>query len=120
MPDKDTALTPIDWEINIPREEFRNTGSGEWLSPSIKPPFPFDELIYSWNAALPESEAFRLYLKVTFGRGDETSWLYAGFWGAVKDPVVKRKKPEFERGVLDMDWLKLKTYARSFQFKVVD
>lgn len=114
------ALTPVDWHTQIPAKVFKKLAPGEWLSPEITPPFPFDELIYSWNAALPEGEAFRLYLKVHFDRNDDTPWFYAGFWGEVKDPVVGRKKHEFSQGVLDMDWLKLKTPARSFQFKVID
>lgn len=123
IPVRDTVnvtLTPVDWHTQIPAKAFKKSAPREWLSPVIKSPFPFDELIYSWNAALPEGEAFRLYLKVHFDGSDETSWLYAGFWGEVKDPVVGRKKPEFAQGVLDMDWLKLKTPARSFHFKVID
>jgi hypothetical protein len=75
--------------------------------------------VYSWDARLSESEAFRIYLKAVFGPGDETEWLYAGFWGPVTDPVIGREKPTFDRGLVDMDWLKMKAKAVSYQFKVV-
>ena len=114
------ALRPIDWRTEIASESFKKIGEGEWVSPKVNPPFPFDELIYSWNIQLQDKEAFRLYLKVEFEPGDATSWLYAGFWGEVKDPVVNREKPKFDRGWLDMDWLKLNTKAVSYQYKVVD
>jgi len=38
----------------------------------------------------------------------------------VKDPVTDREKPTFDRGQVDMDWLKLKAKATTFQFKFVD
>ena len=111
---------PIDWRKKISSGSFKKTGEGEWISPKIKTPFKFDELIYSWNIYLEDKEAFRIYLKVEFAPGDETEWLYAGFWGKVKDPVSEREKPKFDRGIIDMDWLKLKTKAAAFQYKVVD
>jgi hypothetical protein len=86
----------------------------------IRAAFPFDEMIYSWNARLRPHEGFRLYLKVAFGSGDESPWLYAGYWGAVNDLAATRAKPMFDRGELDMDWLRLKQRAASYQFKVVE
>lgn len=114
------AIGPIDWRKQIAAESFEKIGKGEWVSPKIDTPFPFDELIYSWNIRLKDQEAFRLYLKVEFNPGDETVWLYAGFWGEVKDLVENREKPKFDRGLLDMDWLKLNAKAASYRYKVVD
>jgi hypothetical protein len=111
-------LGPLDWRHRIPSSAFEKAVDGEWTSPLVQPDFPFDELIYSWHLHRP-GDTFRIYLKVGFGPVDETDWLYAGFWGAVKDPVAKRTRPTFDRGVLDMDWLKLKTNATSYRFKVV-
>ena len=70
-----TTTTPADWRTRIAPTDFASSGTGSWLSPTIVAPFPFDELIYSWNAALPPREGFRLYLKVTFGPADESPWL---------------------------------------------
>ncbi|AXA36848.1 membrane protein [Candidatus Sumerlaea chitinivorans] len=115
-----TTTTPADWRTRIAPTDFASSGTGSWLSPTIVAPFPFDELIYSWNAALPPREGFRLYLKVTFGPADESPWLYAGYWGDVRDRVTSRSLPRFDAGVLDMDWLKLTRKAAAFRFRVDD
>lgn len=109
---------PIDWGSDISAAAFTQTPDGEWVSPVVEPAFPFDELIYSWKVRLRRRQAFRLYLRVTFGPDDKTDWLYGGFWGDLAAPVTGRKKPIFDRGQVDMDWLKLKTKARAIQFKV--
>ncbi|MBX7243867.1 MAG: C39 family peptidase [Candidatus Sumerlaeaceae bacterium] len=113
-------LNPADYRTSIPAEAFAKTKPGEWVSPEVKPAFPFDELIYAWNAPLPDGQGFRIHLQVTFSPGDQSPWLYAGFWGAVKDPVTSRSKPVFDRGEVDMDWLKMKERALSYRFKVVE
>jgi hypothetical protein len=114
------ALGPIDWRQDIASETFAKQGPNAWVSPVVEGPFAFDELIYSWSSPLRRGEAFRIYLKVAFAPGDETEWLYGGFWGPVKDPKMNREKPVFDRGEVDMDWLKLKAKAATVQFKFVD
>ena len=111
-------VAALDWRHRIPASAFEKTADGEWTSPLVQPAFAFDELIYSWHVHRP-GDTFRLYVKAGFGPADETDWLYAGFWGVLKDSVAKRTRPTFDRGVLDMDWLKLKANATSFRFKVV-
>ena len=111
---------PLDARHTIGAESFTKSGAGEWLSPEVTAPFAFDELIYSWNLRLPKGQGFRLHLQAGFGGADKSPWLYAGYWGEVKDPVTSRTKPRFDRGEVDMDWLKLKERAVSYQFKVVD
>lgn len=118
--DAASALKPIDWRHDIPADQMRKTSDGEWTSPVVEPPFAFDELIYSWGVRLNDGEAFRIYLKAAFAPGDDTGWLYGGFWGDLKSPVTDRKKPVFDRGQVDMDWLKLKAKAATIQFKIVD
>lgn len=110
----------VDWRRPIAAADFANARPGEWESPDIVAEFPFDELIYSWNARLPDDQGFRLYLKVGFGRDDESPWLYAGYWGTVTDPATGRTDPVFDRGHIAMDQLLLKEKARSFQYRVVD
>lgn len=116
--DKPSATGPIDWRHRISSASFGQTAPGEWISPLVQPPFAFDELIYSWHLQKP-GDAFRLYLKAVFAPGDESDWLYAGYWGEVEPLVVERKAPTFDRGVVDMDWLKLKAKATGFRFKAV-
>jgi hypothetical protein len=112
------APGPIDCRHRIPASAFTETSLGEWVSEPVRPAFPFDELIYSWHLN-QAGDTFRLYLKAVFGPGDETDWLYAGCWGDVMNRVENRERPAFDRGMLDMDWLKLKTNATAFRFKVV-
>jgi hypothetical protein len=114
-PDK---ILPVDWRNTIPAKSFSKNGSGDWISPVIAAPFAFDELVYSWNIRLGDKEAFRIYLKVAFAPGDETDWLYGGFWGDLKEQVTNREKPKFDRGMVDMDWLKLTAKALSYQFQI--
>lgn len=109
---------PLDGRHHIPSADFSKSAEGTWLSPVVRPTFAFDELIYSWHLQRT-GDTFRIQLKAVFGPGDESPWLDAGFWGAVTNRVTDRKPPRFDRGVLDMDWLKLKTRATAFQFKVM-
>ncbi|MBN1899690.1 C39 family peptidase [Candidatus Sumerlaeota bacterium] len=111
-------ILPIDWRNAIRAESFSKTDEGCWISPVITAPFAFEELIYSWSIRLKKGEAFRIYLKVAFTPGDETDWLYAGFWGAPVEMATGREKPKFDRGIVDMDWLKLKTKAVTYQFRI--
>jgi hypothetical protein len=97
---------------------LNKVGEHEWVSSRIEAPFPFDELIYSWHIHQP-GDTFRLYLQAGFGPDDNSDWLPAGFWGPLPEPPTKREQPRFDRGMLDMDWLKLTTPATSFRFKVV-
>ncbi len=109
---------PLDWRHRIPAAAFERVGATEWTTPLVQPPFAFEELIYSWHLQRP-GDAFRLYLKASFGPTDETDWLYAGYWGEVKGAITNRRRPTFDRGMVDMDWLKLTAKATGFRFKVV-
>jgi hypothetical protein len=80
--------------------------------------FPFDELIYSWKVLPPRDEGFRLFLQVRFKEGDESPWLYGGYWGAVQTSGT-RTNPKFDRGEVLQDQLVMKEKARAFRFKVV-
>lgn len=107
-----------DWRHRVNSAEFTGSGAGEWISPRVTTPFPFQELIYCWHLDRPR-DSFRLFLKAGFNGGGETEWLYAGYWGEVEGLLKDRKPPVFDRGILDMDWLKLKVPATSYRFKVV-
>lgn len=109
----------LDHRISVRAHTWRYHSQREWLSPTLRSPFPFDELIYSWKVRIPRDEGFRLYLQVAFPDGAQSPWLYAGFWGNVRY-VADRKPPEFDRGKLDYDQLVLTTSAVSVRFKLVD
>ena len=115
-----STTRPVDARHTIPADTFTTAGEGQWLSPLVTAPFPFDELIYSWNMRLPAGQGFRLQLQASFPDGVKSPWLYAGYWGAVNDAVTTRTIPRFDRGVVDMDWLKMTQKAVAYQFKVLD
>ncbi len=108
---------PRDWRHQLSPESFQKADAGAWMSGWVRPPFAYDELIYSWRPQL--GDTFRLYLQAEFAPGDASEWLYAGFWGPIADGITNRQRPTFDRGQLDMDWLKLRTNATGFRFKVV-
>lgn len=113
-----TAPAPLDDRQQLAPEAFAPTGPNTWETDWQTPRFPFDELIYHWFARPERDEGFRLYLQVRFAPGDESPWLYAGYWGRVP-LVAERKTPRFDRGSLEMDQLLLKTRAEAWRFRVV-
>lgn len=120
MPDSVSGTTaPVDSRYAVRAGKFRKAGKGVWLTPATRTELPFDELIYYWKVRLPRDEGFRLYLQVGFGGGDESPWLYAGYWGVV-ELAGERSNPRFDRGEIDQDHLKLKGKAVRFRFKVVE
>ncbi len=112
------TVHPIDHRMRFSRTNFRPSGEGEWVTEVAETPFAFDEMIYSWQIAVPENEGSRLYLQVVFEDGSESPWLYGGFWGEVP-LVAERSNPRFEHGYIAMDQLLLKKKAARVQFKVV-
>ena len=114
-----TIAGPVDLRLTVDAARFTKEADGTWVTREIKPKFAFDELIYSWHLRLAADEGFRLYLRVKSEAGDDSPWLYAGYWGKVKH-VEKRKEPEFEWGKVAMDQVLLQRKAKAFQFKIVD
>jgi Peptidase_C39 like family len=113
------SIGPIDSRLIVAASRFERQADGSWVTREIKPRFAFDELIYSWHLRLAADEGFRLYLRVKSEAGDDSPWLYAGYWGQIRQ-VEKRKEPEFEWGKIAMDQVLLRRKAKSFQFKIVN
>ena len=109
---------PRDWRHRIPAAALHPTATNEWTSDLVHTPWSFDELVYAWHPRT-NAGAFRLYLQAEFGTGDQSPWLYAGFWGPVATLVTNRQPPKVDRGILDMDWLRLTTKATGCRFRVV-
>ena len=109
----------IDLREIIPSDEFRSAKKGVWISDLHKTEIPFNEMIYSWQVKLTSDEGFRLYIQVTFQDGEQSPWLYAGYWGKV-DLVESRTNPTFEYGTIEMDILKIEKPAEAYQFKISD
>ena len=113
------SVCPIDSRLTVPAARFVPGADGAWVSRECRPEFPFDELIYSWHIRLENGQGFRLYLRVKSEAGDDSPWLYGGYWGKVKD-LQKRTEPVFDWGKVAMDQVLLKRKAKAFQFKIVD
>jgi hypothetical protein len=103
----------------VAASQFTRAADGAWATGEVEPEFAFDELIYSWHIRLAPEEGFRLYLRVKAEDGEDSPWLYGGYWGKVKNHE-KRKEPTFDWGKVAMDQLFLQRKARAFQFKIVD
>ncbi len=112
------AMPPLDFRQSLESSALSATEPGTWETPWQTAPIPFDELIYHWVVKPERGEGLRLYLQVAFAPGDESPWLYAGSWGKV-NLVDGRKKPRFDRGILDLDQLLLKQKAHSWRFRAV-
>lgn len=79
---------------------------GSWISDWITPAGPFDELLPSWNIALPDSASVRVDVAVSESlEGPSSPWLDVGGWGAW--PESQRSATEFENGRVSIDILKL-------------
>ena len=113
------AARPIDSRLTVNAAQFTKDADGAWITGEIQPAFGFDELIYSWHLRLAADQGFRLYLRVKSEAGDNSPWLYAGYWGKVRH-VEKRSEPQFAWGKVAMDQVLLQRKAKTFQFKIVD
>jgi len=131
-PETKTAVSPepgpLDHRARIESTNFKQQPDGAWESQAVTPPFPFDEMIYSWHMALKPEEGFRLFVRATLHDDTQTDWQYAGYWGGVNvqeqmDPKTKkriaRERPKFKGGMVDYDVLTLDRPGKSFAFRVV-
>ena len=80
--------------------------NGQWTSPWSVSPFPFDQLLPSWNVS--GTDTFRMEIQVTTGHG-ESPWLDMGGWGSW--PAGDRATTGFAGGQVEIDLLKLKSPA---------
>lgn len=67
-------------------------------------PFPFDELLVSWNVARPQDGAFTVEIAVKEDTGVFSPWLEVGVAGRV--PGDRRRSIEYARGRIDVDWFR--------------
>ncbi len=113
------AIRPIDCRLTIAADQFKRDEERCWETDELKPKFAFDELIYSWHLRVAPGQGFRLYLRVRPAKGGFSPWLYADYWGKVRN-IHRRTEPAFAWGKVAMDQLLLQRKARTFQFRIVD
>jgi len=113
------TFPPRDGAMDLTPPDFKVEETGVWETSPRSTDFPFDELVYSWNARLPRGQGFRLYLELDFDEGETSPWMYAGFWGSAK-PREEDIVTTFSHGGIKYDHLKLKKKAGAVRFRIVD
>ncbi|MBX7246293.1 MAG: C39 family peptidase [Candidatus Sumerlaeaceae bacterium] len=82
----------------------------------IASPFPFNEMIPSWNGTAPEGAGFRVWMRTGDGK-QFTPWFEAGTWGQVGDAVTSRIAT-FPGGQYDIDHLQLQRPASQIEVRI--
>lgn len=88
--------------------------SGFLLSPEIASLPPFDNLVGSWNAEVPEGAELEMQAQVRL-EGGWSKWFILGRSRA--DKFFSPQKQEDESGHVDIDTLKLKKKADAFRYR---
>lgn len=86
------------------------------VSPVIETPAPFDDLVGSWNAALPPESALEMQVRVRRG-ADWSEWFSLG--RAEPDRWVSADRQDGPFGFVDVDTLRLREKAVAFQYRAL-
>lgn len=108
-PEDAHALVVLVGEEPLPLGPSGSDTYGPW----VDAPFPFDELLPSWNVQLPDDAAFRVEVQLD---GAETPWLDLGGWGSwvAEDLGTTR----FEGGRVAIDVIELEASASRARVRV--
>ena len=101
----------------VPFEEglFKTVSLSATLeSPAIETPFPFDDLVGSWNAKVPRGATLTMEVRVRGERG-WSPWFELG--RAEGEAFYSPGRQENETGAVDVDTLKLKEKASAFRYR---
>ncbi len=91
-------------------------GEGNLRSSLDKAPFPFDQVVLSWNIALPEGTGARIELCAVGDGGESTAWYEMARLGKTPLPLEKLKKDD-NGGIRD-DTLFLRKPWERLQYRV--
>lgn len=80
-------------------------------------PFPFNEMIPSWNGHAPAGAGFRVWMRATGPDATATPWFEAGTWGRVADEPTTRVA-RFAAGEYDIDHLLLRRPATTLETRL--
>ncbi|MGL1891138.1 MAG: hypothetical protein OCD02_05890 [Spirochaetaceae bacterium] len=91
---------------------------GYIVFPVIKPETLFNEVLPSWNGFAPLNEDSSFKIQMRFDQKKEWSpWVTVGYW---KNNIWENYGlTEWSGGIVDIDFVKLKTYSNSLQFKIL-
>ena len=91
---------------------------GAWTSPEYVTDFPITQVLPSWNVDAPEDSGVKFFIRSRdMGTREWSPWLYIGSWGETL-PRGKQRVA-FEGGEVDIDYLKLKHPADTYQMRAV-
>lgn len=79
-------------------------------APSVASPFPFEELLVSWNVDRPAGAAFAIEVSLRDESGRDSPWLEIGVAGDV--PRDRERRLEYEGGRIDVDWFRATAHSR--------
>src|SRR3954447_23479446 len=109
------AGQPAALVLDEPTDQYPRAGC--WTSAEVVTAFPFTELLPSWNISAPPETGLRLEARVRGARGRRWSpWLYFGSWG--RTPPGAERVVSCGQGVVDVDYLALKSPADAYQLRV--
>lgn len=94
------------------------TPGERWTSDWLAAPFPFHELLPSWNVDVPEGTAFRVEVQVA-AEGPESAspWLDLGGWGPW--PEAERGATELEGGRVATDIVELEEPRNRWRWRIL-
>lgn len=96
---------------------YRLRPGENWSSEWLAAPFPFDELLPSWNISVPEGASFRVEVMVADETPESASpWLDLGGWGDW--PAAKRAAIEFDGGRVEVDLVKLDQPVTRWRWRI--
>lgn len=111
----DVRLARVEGLRPLPRGQGLFQGSGSIESPALLAAFPFDDLIGSWNVALPPGASIELSVQARTG-GVWSAWYGLGRWDGAGGRSLGPQADAL--GMVDIDTLKLKRQASAFRYRV--
>lgn len=108
-------IEAVPYQVGAFRLDPSRASSGALTSPEIASPFPFRELVLSWNAEAPKGASleFRVRVKVS----DRWSpWYSMGLWEEDAPKSLGRQEGAFGR--VDIDTLVLANPAEAYRYEV--
>lgn len=99
----------------LPFEKGLLQGDGQLQSPVIETAHPFNDLVGSWNALVPNGASVEMQVQARQG-GRWTKWYRLSRWEPEAPTSFERQ--EDEHGYVDVDTLKLKQKSAAFRYRI--
>lgn len=101
-----------------PEAYQRFPATGSWTTGELQPEQPFVELLPSWEIQGQAPAGLRFAVRVRMQpQSDWSPWMTIGHWGQV--PRARDETLRFEQGSVEVDILRLKEPAHSFEMRAL-